>query len=300
MTKQLVIQARHDPAHVLAEGLFQSLKRGDRKGKNLDIKYEYGDVKLRFAGAWLLGTDDLRVLQGVVAMATNDQRIVNLDDPNTDTGKQLVLLLEPRNQAKEQAAAIRTTLQRLMREIGYKTDGGKNRGQVLESLRRLANVTTYVQNGDKEASSHLLSYFVDKATGELVIACNPRLTKAIVGHQFTLIDMREVRAIKTGPARLLHQRLSAVVDPGKNRPIYIKTLMSYIWPKALKEGSSSALRERRRTLKAAVEELRATGGWNFMEKGTDTLVIFRQKAGYRYEATAHEPPAREHATGSSK
>jgi hypothetical protein len=280
MTKELVTQARHDPAHVLAPGLFKSIKRGDRKGKNLDITYQHGDISLRFAGAWQLGSEDLRVLQGVAAMATASKAVIDLDTPQNERSKQLVMLLEPRNQnAKENAAAIKTSLQRLMREIGYKADGGKNRAQVIESLRRLANVTTYVKAGQKETSSHLLSYFVDEESGHLVIACNPRLTKAIIGDQFTLIDMREVRALSSGPARLLHQRLSGVVDPAKSRPLKLDTLLSYIWPDPV-PSTSSAIRERRKTLRDVMKELTDTGGWAFTPKGDDQFVVFRQKAGY--------------------
>ena len=62
--------ARHDPAHCLAPGLFRALKRGERKHSKLDVIYDYGDGKrIEFSGPEPLGADDLRILQGLVAMA---------------------------------------------------------------------------------------------------------------------------------------------------------------------------------------------------------------------------------------
>jgi len=61
--------ARHDPAHVLAPGLFRSLGRGDRARLKLDVTYIHGDDRLEFGGKEPLGVDDMRVLQGLVAMA---------------------------------------------------------------------------------------------------------------------------------------------------------------------------------------------------------------------------------------
>jgi hypothetical protein len=61
--------ARHDRAHCLAPGIFRSLKRGQRKKQKLDTTYVYGEVSLRFVGFEPLGADDMRFLQGIIALA---------------------------------------------------------------------------------------------------------------------------------------------------------------------------------------------------------------------------------------
>ena len=68
--KHELTHVRHDPAHCLAPGLFRALKRGERKRSKLDVTYDYGDGKrIEFSGPEPLGADDLRILQGLVAMA---------------------------------------------------------------------------------------------------------------------------------------------------------------------------------------------------------------------------------------
>jgi len=278
--KKNSIRLRHDPAHCLAPGLFQSFKRGERKGKNLDITYQFNEnVSLRFVGFESLGADDMRILQGVVALAGLSKAVVDLDNPQGPAGTQLSLLMEPKYEAiKENAAALKTTLQRLMLEVGYKTDGGEKREDVVESLRRLASVTTYVRNDKKEWACHLLSYYFDEKTGCLIVAVNPRITKAIMGdNAYTHIDMREVRALSSDPTRILHQRLCAVIDPGKQRPVRLDTLISYVWTEPA-EGST--LRMRRQAIRSAIQELIETGGWLFTETPGGAYLVARRKAGY--------------------
>jgi hypothetical protein len=271
---------RHDPGTVLAPGLFQSFRRGERKKLKLDVTYQFNEsTQLRFLGFEPLGAEDLRLLQGIVALTGLSKAVVALDQPRGDMEKQLTLLLEPKlDMRREQSAAVRTNLQRLMAEIGYKTDGGDKRAEVRESLKRLANVTTYVKHNNKEQSYHLLSYSFDEKTNDLFVLVNPRLTKAIMGdHAFTPIDMREVRALKTDAARILHQRLCAVVDAGKQRTLRMETLIGYVWPMAA-EGSTQ--RMRRFAIRAAIRELVATNGWLFTERPLGDYMVSRRKMGY--------------------
>lgn len=277
--KKPLTYARHDRAHCLAPGLFKSFKRGERKKLKLDITYSYNaNTSLRFVGFEPLGADDMRLLQGIVALASAAPATVDLFEPQGDAGKQLALLLEPKQDAvTEKASAVKTSLQRLMKEIGYKTDGGDKREEVIESFRRLANVTVHVRGDSKEWAIHLLSYYHDEVSGQLVIAVNPRITKAIMGEgAYTHIDMREVRALRSDPARILHQRLCATVDPGKQLAIGIDKLIGYVWPESV---TGAALRMRRQTIREAIAELTATGGWLFQPTAAGYM-ISRRKIGY--------------------
>jgi hypothetical protein len=282
--KNPLLLARHDPAHCLAPGLFQSFKRGDRKKLKLDITYDFNeDTSLRFRGYEPLGADDLRLLQGILALAGTTKATIPLSQPESKTAKQLVLFLEPKDHAlHEHAVALRTTIQRLMVEIGYKTDGGEARKDVIESLDRLSNVTMRVVQNTKAGSIHLLSYFLDEKTGDLIVAANHRLTQAIMGnHAYTHIDMREVRALSSDAARILHQRLCAIVSPGRQKSFTLNTLISYVWPHPVAGGT---LRRRRYILRAAISEIEKTGGWLFALTNSGTYQVSRRSIGY-------EPPA---------
>ena len=55
--------------------LFRSLKRGERKRSKLDVVYDYGNNKrIEFSGPEPLGANDLRILQGLVALAGRIQQ----------------------------------------------------------------------------------------------------------------------------------------------------------------------------------------------------------------------------------
>lgn len=122
--KHDLTHVRHDPAHCLAPGLFRSLKRGDRKRCKLDVTYTFGeDESMRFVGFEPLGADDMRLLQGIVALG-GPNGILLTPEPTSETGRQLRLFLEPRFEAIEQdGLVVRESLTKLLSETGM-TDSG--------------------------------------------------------------------------------------------------------------------------------------------------------------------------------
>ncbi|WP_039884709.1 replication protein C, IncQ-type [Acidocella sp. MX-AZ02] len=249
--------ARHDPGHCLAPGLFRSLKRGERKRGKLDVVYDYGDGKrIEFSGPEPLGADDLRILQGLVAMA-GPSGLVLSPEPRTDDGQQLRLLLEPKWEAVQQnAMVVKGSYRALSREIGYANiDDTK---PVRDCIERLWKVSIIVQHGKKRQGFHLLSqYASDEQDGKLYVALNPLIAQAVMGgRQHVRINMNEVRALQTDPARLIHQRLCGWIDPGKARRVELDTLCSYVWPD---DASAEAMKKRRQTARRALAELVAVG-----------------------------------------
>ena len=102
-------------------------------------------------------------------------------------------------------------------------------------------------------------YQANFTKGKLMVALNPRVALAVFGDQpYTRINMDEVRKLKGGPARILHQRLCAIISQGQRRKILPDTLISYIWPDPI-EGA--AKRKRLMTLRKALAEIVATGAW---------------------------------------
>lgn len=148
--KYSLSHVRHDPAHCLAPGLFRALKRGERKRSKLDVTYDYGDGKrIEFKGPEPLGADDLRILQGLVAMAGPNGLVLS-PEPKTEGGQQLRLFLEPKWEAvTADAMVVKGSYRALAREIGYAEDGGSQFKAIRECIERLWTVSIIAQNGRK-------------------------------------------------------------------------------------------------------------------------------------------------------
>jgi hypothetical protein len=261
--------ARCDPAHCLAPGLFRSLKRGERKKLKLDVTYAYGNDSMRFWGPEPLGPDDLRVMQGLVAMAATSgdsgRGILLKHDSESETGQQLRLFLDLEEEAiKKDVMVAKGSFRQLARELGYATDGGSQFRTIRESIERLWAVSVIVESDGKRQGFRILSeYASDGVGGRLLVALNPRLAEAIVGKRsHTRIDLAEVRALQTDPARLMHQRLCGWIDPGKFGRVELDTLCGYIWPAVA--SNANTVKTRHRTARKSLSELEMLG-WSVTE-----------------------------------
>lgn len=257
MTKPDLDHIRHEPGHVLAPGLFRSLKRGDYKKLKLDVAYEFGDgERLEFGGKEPLGVPELRVLQGLIAMAGPGGLLLS-PEPKTESGQQLRLLLETRFDAVQaNALVVKSSFRALAGTIGY-ADVENTKG-IQESIERLWGVSVIAQKGRRRMGFRLLSsYDSDSADGRLHVALNPRIAQAILGEsRHCRISLKEVRALRTDPARLIHQRLCGWIDAGKSGTVTMETLCEYVW---LDETNSNALKQRRTSVRKALEELGCLG-----------------------------------------
>lgn len=263
--------ARHDPGHVLVHGLFRSLASGDYKRLKLDVAYEIGNERLEFGAKEPLGVDEMRVLQGLVALAGPKGLILKADtDTQSPDARQLFLnLFAPASEFvaatdQPESLVVRGSFRRLAREIGM-NESGPNITRIRQAIERLFAVTIFIQSARRRVGCRLISsYASDEGVGDLYVAVNPRLTEAILGNgQHVRIDMGEVRGLKSDPARLMHQRLSGWVNPGMRREVSIDTLCSYVWPDA---GSDAAMRKRRQRIRSALTELRQVG-WSVDAQG---------------------------------
>lgn len=257
--------ARHDPAICLVPGLFRSLKRGDYKKEKLHLTYEFGaKEKIEFLSYEPLGAEELRVLQGLIAMAGKEKLVLRAD-VRGKTGIELREGLELQGDAMTASAlVVKSSLYELAKEIGYTTNSGSVVKQIEKCIERLWAVSIKASspngwNGFRLLSSVNVSY----KTGKLLVAINPRITEAIFGSKpHTRINMAEVRKLKSGPARILHQRLSAMISQGQTKKILPETLLTYIWPDSA-EGST--LRMRRLALRKAITEIVTTDAWDIKE-----------------------------------
>lgn len=273
-----------DRAHALVPGLFRSLGPGDRKRLKLHITYDYGHgEKLEFCGFEPLGVLDMRVFQGLVALAGPDGWILEDSQKASEVGQTLLArLYEPADEeirnavVKPRSVEIQDSLRRLAREIGM-DDGGRSIQQIRKSIERLFTVTIFVESGGKRIGSRLLSaYLSDDDTGGLRVAFNPRLAQAIIGGgAHARIDMMEARALASDPARLIHQRISAFIDPGKSCKVSAEVLAGYVWPDAA--DTPRAVRSRITKVRKVVDELRLLAGWNVTEIKPDQWRFIRPR-----------------------
>ncbi len=251
---------------------------GRAKHSKLDVIYDYGDGKrIEFSGPEPLGADDLRILQGLVAMA-GPSGLVLEPEPETPGGQQLRLFLEPKWEAvKADAMVVKGSYRALAREVGYQ-EGGDQFRAIRECIERLWKVSIIAQNGRKRQGFRMLSeYASDDAEGRLYVALNPLIAQAVMGGgQHVRISMDEVRALESEAARLLHQRLCGWIDPGKTGKASIDTLCGYVWPS---EASPSAMRKRRQRVREALPELEALG-WSVVEFAAGKYDIYPAQ-GYR-------------------
>lgn len=276
--KTLTTHGRHDKSCSLAPGLFRSLKRGERK-KSLDIKYQTGTISLHFKSEELLGADDLRVLQGVVAMASIQQIEFSPSSPQTQDGKLLASVIKGTLTENGEAllyCMVKTTVYRLAKEIGYEDDGGSQREAIINALDRMASVRVIYDDEVKHSPMDFVGYIFIKETGQIMVAVNPLIAKAIwVENSFVHIDMDEVRAITSDTVRVLHHRLCAVIDPGKRQSFNIDTLVNYVWPD---EVNPVTQRKRRSYIRAALKELSRLQGWVVTEEKAGKYQIQRPRS----------------------
>lgn len=252
--------ARHDPALCLAPGIFRSLPRGDaHRSRRAEVVYEHGGCRLHFVLPFLLGADDLRLLQVLVSLAGSARALLPAE-PQTAAGR--VLKDDLGAQPDVDALTVRTRLSGVLRALDH-PDCLDSRKAVRRSLIRLASVVVIATRGSRHSSAHLLSHAVDAESGELLVALDPRVTVAVLGaEQYVHIDLDEVRALRSDLAVLLHQRLCAWIDPGRTRKASIDTLTKYAFPEPAATASTRAKRTRR--VRAAIARL-ADVGWTVSE-----------------------------------
>lgn len=243
--------------------------------------------EVEFVSPYLLGPTDLRTLQGLMALAAQqaiywEDRSWVLSRPEDELGRQLALRFEARDEDRERRVLqISGSLADLARAVGVDERSGKAIGILKRSLKRLTAVTVWLRHIEwrhaavdgrlekkaekREGSSRLASACWAEgavgAAGALRAAVNPALSEvamaAVVpggaGIKYIRMDMREVRALRTGAARLIHQRLCAWINPGDGGKVRLSTLCEYVYPEDA--PTPNAAKGRRKAVRRALREL---------------------------------------------
>ena len=255
--------ARIERAHCLAPGLFRSLGRGQRTLQKLGVSYQYrDDERVGFYGPELLGGDDLRVFQAIIAAMGPGGHVLS-DRPVTDHGQELRAALHLSSDwESESTIGLGIGAYRLARESGYACgNGGAEARKVRLSIRRLASVRVHVE-GAGQGGAQLISW-VGSTDGNaaLYIALNPRLAAVfLAGCQYARISLSEAHALNTMCGRILHQRLSAWIDGSRTGRVSIARLIEYAYGETDHSSlSAPALKKRRRSIRLALDDLKSVG-----------------------------------------
>jgi hypothetical protein len=272
--------AKHDPAQCTVPGLFQPLKKGARKGRNHSVSHKYGDVTMQIRCFEPLGADDLRVLQGLLAIGSpiGEPKVLTAEfsDGNIEHREIRKNLQLSETCLHLETLVVQGSCYQLAREIGMRTDGAANFRRIRDSLRRLCGVSIIAKYADgKEHSYNLIGgYGSDAQKREIHVVLNPRLTSAILGKRIdatgghTRIEMDEVRRIKGDATRILHQYLCAIVSPGVSKEFLASTLRAHVWlqiPKPQKHKPEYSkwmerVKKQHQRIRQSMEELN-TIGW---------------------------------------
>lgn len=261
MKKQLLKYAKLSPAIVQAVGLFRSVKPGARE-QRLEVEYEAKDKLLyRFDGPCLLGVDDMRVMQGIIAIACaqNVEFTSRFDAESGDQFEKITMLLSRK-------LDMHTTYDELARMIGYSASGSGADMTIRNALERLSTVRISIEPTGRTRrhtfnAGHIFERLSSDDTNKLVaVKICPLLAFAVLGGPGTYMrsDLVEARKLKTDSSRLLHMHLSWLT-PGNSFKIKTDTLVSYVYGK--EKVTADAQRKRRARAIEGLKKLASELGW---------------------------------------
>jgi hypothetical protein len=231
--------------------------------------------KYLFQGPRRLGPLDLRVLQGLVALAsvsgtTGSNKITLQATTSSDAGlKHRQTLGLSGDAVTKTSLIVNDSFYSLNKEIGCSDksfDSGNRIRQIKNALERLWATSCIIENiatGTREGCN-LLSEYQSNKKNKFTVALNIRIAETVLGinKKYTRIDMAEIRALKTDPARLIHQRLCGWINPGKEGKISLEALCGYVWVEP--SFDPKRLYRRRKAVRTALVELK-TLGWTIQE-----------------------------------
>lgn len=298
------------PELALLPGLFRHISVSDLDPLKyqiaLRVEHRHGDKLVRVTGGYLLGGFDLAILQALELVAVGNTGHVDSDAP-ADVAADLRANLAATEPTVDLSYAT-CSVSHLLQLVGMPVNDTYVK-QVGASLDRLFGVTLSVAADVSKPhiseSFHLLSYTKtgEGRTNALHVALNPLLTAALTGsaNQDTRMSAAELKALGTShAARILHQRLCAIINDKGKRPFYASTLYGYLYPADKAAHDLTILRQRteladyqaekrqQMVLGDAVEVL-ATLGWTIdIETGAaeDLVMITRPAACWTYEELA--------------
>ncbi|WP_353621940.1 replication protein C, IncQ-type [Variovorax saccharolyticus] len=262
--------AKFDKTAILILGLFRSLDPHSEPPTDrveFSRTFDEGDVEVTLSCRSLLGASDVRVLQGLVAIATDRYRSLAADR----------LYGRTNDVSGETRVRVKCSLRRLAMVAGLGSPGaGPTNRTIRQSLGRLCDVTvTWRSEGGTSGYTKTEPFIRNGGSavghGSVNVTFHSRLEAAILasrkGEHYLKVRMDEARGLGDC-ARLLHHRL-AHMNEGERTGHGRDKLEAYLWGES---PSRSADRNRVRKLVGAIKELEGAG-WAF-EKDEASSIIY--------------------------
>jgi hypothetical protein len=264
--------ARQDMALGLAP-FIRPVIRGKR-GWVEGVKQRWNGGVLELAGPEL-DAGDLGVLLALLSLALRAS--ADEDESHLEPGRAVKgILPEAGGKGKPNAAAekdvlpMQTTLAAICREIGRNPEDGRAHAAIRTSIKRLQGVVIEARSGEQWASTHLIAGAAGRGKAAVSITLNYRLTRAVLGTaSYGRIRMSVWRQLSPVSQCLYHFLACWRPGYGACPQIRLDTLARHVWRDA-KQGA--AQRERRRLLRAGIEELNAAGGGEWCIDERDGLL----------------------------
>lgn len=257
---------KFDHASVVTPGLFRSLKkRSGQRQRPLHIEHVFRDsgTRVMLRSPEHLGVDDLKVLQGLVAVASDAARLYC----DAMQAYEMEPIGEPPDATPARAYC---SMPELSRACGYgNSRSGTAYSAIRNCIRRLGQVTISIILKDGRVEYEFEPFLrinqLDETGGNIVdVGFHPRLNAAILAFRKTdryiKVNLDEARRLTSDACRLLHHRLS-FLNEERSEEIKLETLEDYVWPNEDAATSDRAVDLRRGVLAKALFELVVEGRW---------------------------------------
>lgn len=220
--------------------------------------------EIRYTTPYGMNHVDMRIFYAAVALCCADPQELRASD--TEDANLWSRFLAVGNAGKMPAARTRTTSYQLCKTAGVNFGGNQAR-RASESLEKLAAVSTSWRQGKRVAAgANMLSFIHDEETKELEIAVSPLLAKAIFGEagRYLSLSIEEMHQLKHPAAVIMHATLTNRLGVGGSKGAVAWKVLSLDSLARIAYGKTAdvdLMRERRKQIRAALEELDKLGLW---------------------------------------
>jgi hypothetical protein len=230
----------------------------------------------------------MRVLQGIVAIAGGWGEPISV-------GEQLELGLlpveaPPAGKIYRPMAYVAFSSTQLLKTIGQ-GDTGPNAKHIKDCIDRLQKTFVTITEPDPndpentiESCQPLISErFYSVKDQRWSIYLNYGLVKSVFGAEgddlrsYVRINLNETKVLTLDSASLMHQRICAIVSPGKSHLFNLDTLVNNIYINN-QELDRKAIYKRRKQVKDGLAQLAQLPGWKVEETSSDTYRVTRGTA----------------------
>jgi len=290
----------------------KNTKKNKKSKKRVRYKYEVKRVDECYIGSTFvrisypidLNVSDQDYLLTILAIARatdrgkllKDDGEIKITDDDPELNKTKTVMLDGLNLEgnfiHQACLYIQCTWHELLKE-SCKGTGKQNYEEIKKSLNKLASIEIFYSNDKEEGKFHIISYYINKKTGIISIAINPKASLSIMGDNngYILINRKERHLLSSDVAKVLHSILCGLVRPGGERLLSVDKLVQKIWrideridnleddDEEEAEKIKSLLRKGRFRLKKAAAEINKLKNWEieFFGRGSQTNMRVRRQ-----------------------